>query len=117
MREGRFLALMGFLLVLVGGLLVILEGSRLPRNFDLGNLVLATLIPITLGIAAVVSAAVILRGTYGSAGALALVLGILVLILGYGLAQGLILLVGGVLELVAAGMEQERRQGYYFYRR
>ncbi len=108
---------MGFLLVLVGGLLVILGGTRLPRNFDLQNLVLGTLIPITLGIAAIVSAAVILRGTYTSAGIVALVLGILILVLDYGLAEGLIILVGGVLGLVAAGMEHERRQGYYLYRR
>jgi|GEM_PF-1685868 len=103
MTEKRLLALLAFLIGLVGGLLVLVQAlDRLrPLPSDLVA-ALNSLVGVILGLAILAASLLIYRGKYSSGGILAILLGIVALILGLSSTGGILAIVGGVVGLVAS---------------
>ncbi len=104
MSEKRDLALVGFILGLLGGVLVLASSLGFAR----GNLfsitlqeVLNSAIAIILGLAILFGSLLIYRRQYSTGGILNLVLGILVLVIATSELGGILALISGVLGLVA----------------
>jgi hypothetical protein len=102
MTEKRILALLAFLIGLIGGLLILvralntIQGS--PFNLDRAiNVSIAAL----LGIAILVGSLLIYRAKYSSGGIVNIVLGIVALILPADYTGGILAIVSGVIGLVA----------------
>ncbi len=104
MSEKRDLAIIGFILGLLGGALVLASSLGFARgnltNITLGE-VLGSAVFIILGLAVLFGSLLLYRRQYGTGGVLNLVLGILVLVIGPSLLGGVLALISGVLGLLA----------------
>ena len=104
MTERRLLAILGFLLALVGGLLAILTALEFGRleNLSLEG-VARRVIEIILGIAAILGGVFIYKGRMSTGGLLTIVIGVVLIVVQATLGWGAILIiVGGILGIVGA---------------
>lgn len=105
MSERRLLALIAFLLGLLGGLLILARGlDQLQRSFSpsqLSSLVDVLVVGI-LGIAILLGSLLIYRGQTGSGGILNILLGVVALILNTSTEGAILAIVSGVVGLVAS---------------
>lgn len=101
MSERRLLAIVGFLLILLGGVLVLVQGIRPTRGtVDLTFLVERAALVI-LATAAVLASILVVRGPSSTGGFVALVLGVVILVInGYALG-GVLCIIGGVVGILA----------------
>jgi hypothetical protein len=104
MSEKRDLAIVGFILGLLGGALVLASSLGFARgNFSgitLGE-VLGSIVYIVLGLAILFGSLLLYRRQYSTGGILNLILGILVLVIGPSVLGGILALISGVLGLLA----------------
>ena len=102
MTEKRLLAVLGFLLALIGGVLAIVAAlSNFPRQLDLEN-VARRIVDLIVGIAAIFGGLFIYKGRMSTGGLLTIVIGVVMAILsGIGLASVLVI-VGGILGIIGA---------------
>ncbi len=104
MSEKRDLAIVGFVLGLLGGALVLASSLGFARG-NLAGITLAEVlnsaISIILGLAILFGSLLLYRRQYSTGGILNLVLGILVLIIGPSEIGGILALISGVLGLLA----------------
>ena len=99
MTEKRVLAIIGFLLALIGGILILAGAANIARN---ANVDLEFLVEVILGIAAILGGLFIYKGRMSTGGLLTIVIGVVALFLiSFGLAEVLII-IGGILGIVGA---------------
>lgn len=102
MTEKRLLALLGFLLGLVGGILLLADGIDAGRRtIDLAFL-LERGAQLLVAVAILFGSLLVYRGTSGAGGAILVALGILAILL-WDTTAGAVALVGGVLGLLGSG--------------
>ncbi len=99
MKNKRLLGLVGFLLAIIGGILLIRSGLDFRLTLQA---ILRAFIPLTLGLLAVVGAFLEYTKKYRDGGILCIAAGLLALVLDISLLHGALVLLGGVLGLVAA---------------
>ncbi|MFQ5837767.1 MAG: hypothetical protein ACE5HJ_03185 [Thermoplasmata archaeon] len=99
LKERRFLGLLGFLLCLIGGVLLIRAGIDFRLTLEAITGILA---PLSFGIVAVVGAFFIYTKRYEQGGILSVVVGLLAILLGQQVTEAVIVLLGGILGLLAA---------------
>ena len=109
MTERRLLALLAFLIGLVGGLLILVDALPSFRQIsDLGQ-ALSGLVGLILGLAILAASLLIYRSQYSSGGILDLLLGFVVLVLRLNFTGALLAIVAGVIGLVAVGARTGNR--------
>jgi len=104
MTERRLLAILGFLLALVGGLLAILTALEFGRleNLSLEG-VARRVIEIILGIAAILGGVFIYKGRMSTGGLLTIVIGVVLIVVRATLGwEAILIIVGGILGIVGA---------------
>jgi len=104
MTERRLLAILGFLLALVGGLLAILAALGFGRfeNLSLED-VARRIVDIILGIAAILGGVFIYKGRMSTGGLLTIVIGVVLIVVQARLSlEGVLIIVGGILGVVGA---------------
>jgi len=104
MTERRLLAILGFLLALVGGLLAILTALEFGRleNLSLEG-VARRVIEIILGIAAILGGVFIYKGRMSTGGLLTIVIGVVLIVVQATLGwEAILIIVGGILGIVGA---------------
>ncbi len=103
MTEKRLLAVLGFLLALIGGILVLagaLTGVR--GNTSLDELARRA-VGVILGIAAFLGGLFIYKGRMSTGGLLTIIIGVLIFILQAGsLLEAILVIIGGVLGIVGS---------------
>ncbi|MEK6912315.1 MAG: hypothetical protein AABX36_05890 [Candidatus Thermoplasmatota archaeon] len=104
MSEKRFLAILGFLLALIGGILVLRGALSLPRG---GNLDLSAIaeraVEGILGVAAILGGVYMYRGRMSTGGLATLVIGIAIMIVTRSISLDAVLVaVGGALGIIGA---------------
>lgn len=103
MTEKRLLAVLGFLLALIGGILVLANSLGGVRgNTTLNDLAMAAVGAI-LGIAAVLGGLFIYKGRMSTGGLLTILIGVIVFILRAGsILEAILIIIGGVLGIVGS---------------
>ncbi|OGS62787.1 MAG: hypothetical protein A3K59_01570 [Euryarchaeota archaeon RBG_19FT_COMBO_69_17] len=103
MTEKRLLALLGFLLGLLGAVLILVRVLQVGRNetIDLDFFV-RRLVDFVLGIGILLGSVFIFRGTTSSGGAVNLVVGAVGLLLGVDTTGAVLGIVSGILGIVAS---------------
>lgn len=104
MSEKRLLAILGFLLALIGGILVLAGALNLPRggNLDL-DAVAERAVEAILGIAAIVGGVYLYRGRMSTGGLATLVIGIAIMIVTRSISlESVLVTVGGALGIIGA---------------
>ena len=103
MTEKRLLAILGFLLALIGGILILFDAANIPRNASVDLEFLARkAVAVILGIAAILGGAFIYKGRMSTGGLLTIIIGVVAaIVIGIGLAEVLIV-IGGILGIVGA---------------
>jgi len=101
--EKRLLAILGFLLALIGGILILFDAANIPRNANVDLEFLARkAVAVILGIAAILGGAFIYKGRMSPGGLLTIIIGVVAaIVIGIGLAEVLIV-IGGILGIVGA---------------
>lgn len=101
--EKRLLAVLGFLLALVGGILVLAGALSFPGgNIDLADLARAA-VDVILGIAAIVCGFFIYKGRMSTGGLLTIIVGIVILLVHQAFeVESILIIIGGVLGIVGA---------------
>lgn len=102
MSEKRLLAILGFLLALIGGILVLAGALNLPRsgNLDLGAIAERAVEGI-LGVAAILGGVYIYRGRMSTGGLATLVIGIAIMIVTRSISlEAVLVAVGGALGII-----------------
>ena len=104
MTERRLLAILGFLLALVGGLLAILAALEFGRFESLSlEGVARRIVDIILGIAAILGGVFIFKGRMSTGGLLTIVIGVvLIVVQGRIVLEAVLIIVGGILGVVGA---------------
>lgn len=97
MRTDRLLGLLGFVLAIVGAVLLLRSGLGLELSL---NSLLRDLVPLVLGLVAVVGAFFLATRRYREGGLVCILIGIVALLVA-DQAAGILTLLGGVLGLVA----------------
>ena len=105
MSEKRFLAILGFLLALIGGILVLAGALNLPRS---GNLDLSAIaeraVEGILGVAAILGGVYLYRGRMSTGGLATVIIGIAIMIVTRSISLDAVLVaVGGALGIIGAG--------------
>ncbi len=103
MSEKRLLAVLGFLLALIGGILVLADSlTGIRGNTSLDELALRA-VGVILGIAAFLGGLFIYKGRMSTGGLLTIVIGVLIFILNAGgLLETVLVIIGGVLGVVGS---------------
>jgi len=101
--EKRLLAVLGFLLALIGGILVLADSlTGIRGNTSLDELALRA-VGVILGIAAFLGGLFIYKGRMSTGGLLTIVIGVLIFILNAGgLLETVLVIIGGVLGVVGS---------------
>ena len=103
MTEKRLLAVLGFFLALIGGILVLagaLSGVRGTTSLDE---IARLAVRVILGIAAILGGLFIYKGRMSTGGLLTIIIGVLIFILGAGsLLETILVIIGGILGVVGA---------------
>ncbi len=104
MSEKRLLAILGFLLALIGGILVLAGALNLPRS---GNLDLSAIaeraVEGILGVAAILSGLYMYRGRMSTGGLATLVIGIAIMIATRSISlEAVLVAVGGAFGIIGA---------------
>jgi len=102
MSEKRLLAILGFLLALIGGILVLAGALGLPRS---GNLNLSAIaeraVEGILGVAAILGGVYMYRGRMSTGGLATLVIGIAIMIVTRSISlESVLVAVGGALGII-----------------
>ena len=102
MSEKRLLAILGFLLALIGGILVLAGALNLPRS---GNLDLSAIaeraVEGILGVAAILGGVYMYRGRMSTGGLATLVIGIAIMIVTRSISlESVLVAVGGALGII-----------------
>jgi hypothetical protein len=102
--ERRLLAVLGFLLALIGGILVVVAALQFGRNEALTlEGVARRIVGLVLGIAAVLGGVLMYKGRMSTGGLVTVVIGVLVILVGRGFGvEAVLIVVGGVLGIVGA---------------
>lgn len=103
MTEKRLLALLGFLLGLLGAVLILVKVLQVGRNetIDL-DFVVRRIVDIVLGVVILLGSVLIFRGKSSSGGVVNLVVGAVGLLLGIDTTGAILAIVSGILGLVAS---------------
>ena len=103
MSEKRLLAVLGFLLALIGGILVLADSlTGIRGNTSLDELALRA-VGVILGIAAFLGGLFIYKGRMSTGGLLTIIIGVLIFILRPGsLLEAILVIIGGVLGIVGS---------------
>ena len=103
MTEKRVLAIIGFLLALIGGILILAGAANIARNANVDLEFLARkAVEVILGIAAILGGLFIYKGRMSTGGLLTIVIGVVALFLiSFGLAE-ILVIIGGILGIVGA---------------
>ena len=102
MTEKRLLALVAFLIGLVGGLLILVEGANGIQRFSSFGSTVSQLVGVIVGVAILLGSLLIYRSKYGSGGLLDILLGVVALILQLNSTGGILAIVAGVVGLIAS---------------
>lgn len=104
MSEKRILALLGFLLGLLSGVLILVGAFRLGRNEAIElALVLSRVVEIVIAVVILLASLLIYRGKSSVGGLVNLVVGIVALFLpGIGVTEAVLAIVSGLLGIVAS---------------
>ncbi len=104
MTERRLLAVLGFLLALIGGVLVIVGALAFGRNESLTiEGIGRRIVDLVLGVAAILGGVLMYKGRMSTGGLLTIVIGVLIILVGPGFGAGAVLvIVAGVLGVVGA---------------
>jgi hypothetical protein len=101
MKSKQLIALIAFLLGLVGGVLLLVNFlEAIPRILERGDISIGSLITIAIGIIAVIASLMIWKGSYFAGGVINIVLGIIAIVYG-NRSEGVLILLSGVLGVVA----------------
>ena len=103
MTEKRLLAVLGFLLALIGGILVLAGAlTGVQGNTSLDELARRA-VGVILGIAAFLGGLFIYKGRMSTGGLLTIIIGVLIFILqAGGLLEAILVIIGGVLGIVGS---------------
>jgi hypothetical protein len=101
MKSKQLIALIAFLLGLVGGVLLLVNFlEAIPRILERGDISIGSLITIAIGIIAVIASLMIWKGSYFAGGVINIVLGIIAIVYG-NRSEGVLILLSGVLGVIA----------------
>ena len=103
MTEKRLLAVLGFLLALIGGILVLASALNVRRgNIDLEYLARLA-VDLILGVAAILCGVFIYKGRMSTGGLLTIVVGVVIILLHQSFEiPAILIVIGGVLGIVGA---------------
>lgn len=104
MTERRLLAILGFLLALIGGLLVVVAALQFGRNEPITlDRIAVRLVDVVLGAAAVLGGVFIYKGRMSTGGFLTIIIGVVLILVGQRLSlEAVLVVVGGVLGILGA---------------
>jgi hypothetical protein len=107
MKSKQLIALIAFLLGLVGGVLLLVNFlEAIPRILEgRGDISIGSLITIAVGIIAIIASLMIWKGSYFAGGAINIVLGIIAIVYG-NRSEGVLILLSGVLGVVAPQIKE-----------
>ncbi len=102
MKSKQLIALIAFLLGLVGGVLLLVNFlEAIPRILEGGREIsIGSLITIAIGIIAIIASLMIWKGSYFAGGVINIILGIIAIVYG-NRSEGVLILLSGVLGVVA----------------
>jgi hypothetical protein len=102
MKSKQLLALIAFVLGIVGGVLLLVNFlEAIPRILEgRGDTGIGSLITIAIGIIAIIASLMIWKGSYFAGGVINIILGIIAIVYGHR-SEGVLILLSGVLGVVA----------------
>lgn len=103
MTERRTLAILAFLLALIGGLLVIVNALNVRFDGLTLDRVARLVLDLVLGVAAIFGGVMMYQGKMSTGGLVTIVIGVVILLVSQGLGVAAVLvIVGGVLGIVGS---------------